>query len=278
MINMNIVLPYERKEKVALAIYDSKPTKEEIIAGKKPAFLTASDLGIPSFVYTSGRLGDYYSDMRVVPSFPTNFKTILDQLFWQLERIGMEKFDGIVSTESAGISWGQSVANRFELPFTYGRKEPKTHGTKKFVEGHVPNGARLLEIEDLNNTLSSIRKTVFGVRAEGGVVAAVDTIFDRMQYAKQDLDDLGVPLASLINIYDFVEIGEKTGRLDSTSATSILQYHTDEGVYAKKIVSENLDYFKNHSSLGKIIAGYEEIYRKTGNENFKCVLALLKGK
>jgi len=276
---MGLELPRERKEKVALAIYDSKPPKEEMEAGKKPAFLTSETMGYPFFVYNSGRLGPYYIDLRVIPSFPKNFNAILSQLNWLTAHLLSEfsfDIDCIVSTESAGISWGQSIASKLKLPFTYARKKSKDYGTKKIIEGYIPRGAKVLNIDDLVTTLSSIGNAVHGVRDEGAEVVASEVIFNRGQYTKKDLKDLGAPLSWLIDVNDFASIGEKRGRIKKEVAQQILQYHTDEGIYAKKVVEANTDFIRNHSKRGSIRAGYEEAYNKTGNENFGSVVKILK--
>lgn len=265
------------KERVALAIYNSKPSEREILLGKKPAFLTARDIGEPFFVYTSGRLGPYYIDLRNIPSFPRNYNAILTQLIWYLDvAIGSEDIDCIVSTESAGISWGQAVANYFDLPFAYARKEPKVHGTKKFIEGYIPKGARVLDVDDLVTTLKSVKKAVHGVWAEGGKVIASEVIFNRRQYTKEDLEELKVPLFWLIGVLDFLDIGQRTGNLDKETAGQIYQYHMDESVYARKIVKSNIDAIKTHPKRESILVGYEEIYAKTKNRNFGSVVELLK--
>jgi len=274
---MGALNPTDAKEKVALAIYDSKPLKEEMEAGKKPAFLTAEDVGEPFFVYTSGRVGPYYIDLRVIPSFPQNYKTILAQLIWFLDTsLGSENIDGIVSTESAGISWGQSVANYFGLPFAYARKEPKVHGTKKFIEGYIPRGARIVNVDDLVTTLKSVKKAVQGVKAEGGKVVGSFVIFNRMQYTPKDLEELDAPLYWLIGILDFVKIGLEKGKLSKKVAEQIIGYHSNEGKYAKAVIEENTKFVKAHPKRKEILRGYEEIYMKTGDKHFGSVVKLLK--
>ncbi|HDH91560.1 MAG TPA: hypothetical protein ENF38_01275 [Candidatus Aenigmarchaeota archaeon] len=274
---MTFSLPKKGKEKVALAIYDSKPSEEEMKLGKKPAFLTAADIGEPFFVYTSGRVGPYYIDLRVLPSFPKNYKAILTQLIWLLDTVvGSENIDCIISTESAGISWGQSIANYFDLPFAYARKEPKTYGTKKFIEGHIPKGAKVFNIDDLVTTLKSVKKAVEGARAEGAEVLGSEVIFNRKQYTSKDLEELDAPLYWLIDIIDFVKIGIEKHRLDKEIGSQILTYHNNEGLYARRVIEENIDLVKSHPKKEDILSAYEKIYAKTKDENFGLVVKLLK--
>jgi len=263
-------LPREGKEKVALAIYYSKPSLEEFKLGKKPAFLTSADGGEPFFVYASGRLGPYYIDLRNVPSFPNHCRSILTQLFWYMDTLlGSENIDFVVSTESAGISWGQSVANHFSLPFCYARKEPKEYGIKKFIEGFIPKNKRGVNVDDLVTTLKTMKNAVEGVKAEGGQILACLPIFNRKQYTKRELEELDAPVYHLIDIFDFVDIGTKTRNLNEENARLIRQYHKDEAAYALETVKSNTEFITTHFKRSDILAGYIDVYSKTNNKEQK---------
>jgi orotate phosphoribosyltransferase len=270
-------LPREGKEKVALAIYHSKPSLEEIKLGKKPAFLTSTDMNEPFFVYASGRIGPYYIDLRNVPSFPNHCKSILTQLFWYLDTaFGSENINFIVSTESAGISWGQSAANYFGVPFCYARKEPKDRGTKKLIEGFISKGQAGLDVDDTVTTLKTLKNAVDGVQAEGGRILACLPIFDRKQYTDKELIDLGAPVYPLIGVFDFADIGIKTGNLSKDNARLIKQYHEDEAAYALDAIKNNTKFITTHPELAeKILAGYAEEYSKTNNRREKKAYGLV---
>jgi len=263
-------LPKEAKEKVALAIYLSKPSLQEIKLGKKPAFLTSADVEEPFFVYASGRLGPYYIDLRNVPSFPNHCRSILTQLFWYLDTaLGSENINFIVSTESAGISWGQSVANHFGMPFCYARKEPKEYGTKKFIEGFIPKDKKGVDVDDTVTTLKTLKNAVDGVKAEGGQILACLPIFNRKQYTGKELDELGAPVYHLIDVFDFVDIGAKTRNLSVENARLIKQYHKDEAAYALETIKSNTEFVSRHPKRADILAGYVDIYSKTDDEEQK---------
>ena len=184
--------------------------------------------------------------------------------------------DCIVSTESAGIPWGNDVANYFDLPFAYVRKKAKTYGTKKLVEGYIQKGAKVLNIDDLATTLRSIKRAVEGVKAEGAEVIGTEIVFNRKQYTRDDLKELNAPLYWLIDIFEFVEIGVRKGKLGREVASQILAYHTNEAKYAKKAIEENLDFVLKHPRRREILAGYEEAYLKTKDENFASIVKILK--
>ena len=73
------------------------------------------------------------------------------------------------------------------------RKEPKQHGTGKYVEGPYAAGEELVIVEDVVTTGLSSRETVEAVRAIGGHVVAEACLIDRSGGEA----DVGVPLIAL---------------------------------------------------------------------------------
>ncbi|MDI6836484.1 MAG: orotate phosphoribosyltransferase, partial [Rhizobiaceae bacterium] len=87
-----------------------------------------------------------------------------------LRNAGFEQFDCIAGGETAGIPFAALLADRLGLPMIYVRKQPKGHGRNAQIEGHMPEGARVLVIEDLTTAGGSMFKFIDAVRAAGGVV------------------------------------------------------------------------------------------------------------
>lgn len=71
---------------------------------------------------------------------------------------------------------GMAVADLLQLPYAYVRPKPKDHGTKNQIEGRLPEGSKVVVIEDLISTGSSSLKAVEALRAAGfdvvGMVAS----------------------------------------------------------------------------------------------------------
>jgi orotate phosphoribosyltransferase len=267
-------LPQEAKERVSLAIYDSKPSEEERKTGKQPAFLTAEDVGDPSFVLTKGKLSPYYIDLRVLPAFPTHFNTITSQLAWYVDTsIGAENIQFVISTESAGIPFGISVAEKLKVPygFNFARKEPKQVGTKKFVEGYIRTGSNGIDIDDLITTAGSVKNAVDGTRAEGGNILGVYVPFNRRQYTPEEVkQQLGVLLFELVNIFEFTDVCERKGRIGHQMADQIKNYHMDETSYAMSIVKSSPDFIKSHPKKNVTIEAYEKMLAETKDEKSKA--------
>ncbi|MGR9384758.1 orotate phosphoribosyltransferase [Rhizobium leguminosarum] len=120
---------------------------------------------------SSGMASPVYIDCRKLLSFPRIRSTVMDFAASTLLRdAGFEQFDCIAGGETAGIPFAALLADRLGLPMIYVRKQPKVHGRNAQIEGNMPEGSRVLVIEDLTTAGGSMFKFIDAVRAAGGVV------------------------------------------------------------------------------------------------------------
>ena len=83
------------------------------------------------------------------------------------------------------------------------RKEPKGHGTNRYVEGPVMPGQRVVIVEDVVTTGGSSLEAIARVEEFGLKVARVVTIIDRLEGGQAAFTARGYPLSSLLTIRDF---------------------------------------------------------------------------
>jgi len=86
------------------------------------------------------------------------------------------------------------------------RKEPKTHGTGKLIEGPFKAGDRVVVIEDTITTGASARKAVDAVRAAGGRVIGVLALVDREEGGRETLEADGLDVAVLTRAAEIVPL------------------------------------------------------------------------
>jgi len=84
------------------------------------------------------------------------------------------------------------------------RKEPKTHGTGKLIEGPFRAGDRVAVIEDTITTGGSAKKAIDAVRAAGGNVVGVLALVDREEGGREALEADGVEVVSLARASEIV--------------------------------------------------------------------------
>lgn len=119
----------------------------------------------------SGMMSPVYIDCRKLISFPRIRSAVMDfAAATVMSEAGFEQFDCVAGGETAGIPFAAFLAERMSLPMIYVRKQPKGHGRNAQIEGHMPEGARVLVIEDLTTAGGSMFKFIDAIRAAGGVV------------------------------------------------------------------------------------------------------------
>lgn len=86
------------------------------------------------------------------------------------------------------------------------RKEPKGHGTGQWIEGRrtLPDGSRVVVIEDVVTTGGSALKAIERCRAENLVPIACLALVDRQEGGRETIEAQGVPLQALFTRGDFL--------------------------------------------------------------------------
>ncbi len=105
--------------------------------------------------------------------------------------------------ERAGGSEGQqppAVIDSFIV-----RKEPKGHGTGQWIEGRktLPDGSRVVVLEDVVTSGGSALKAIERCRAERLEVVGCFALVDRMEGGREAIVAQGVPLDALYTREDF---------------------------------------------------------------------------
>ncbi len=87
-----------------------------------------------------------------------------------------------------------------------GRKEPKGHGTGQWIEGRktVPDGSRVVVIEDVVTTGGSALKAIERCRTEKLEPVACLALVDRLEGGREAIEAQGVPLDPLFTRKDFI--------------------------------------------------------------------------
>ena len=85
------------------------------------------------------------------------------------------------------------------------RKEPKGHGTGQWIEGRrtLPDGSRVVVLEDVVTSGGSALKAIERCRAEKLEVVGCFALVDRLEGGREAIEAQGVPLDSLFTREDF---------------------------------------------------------------------------
>ena len=160
-----------------------------------------------NFTLASGKKSPYYIDLRLVPSFPHEYRKMINELQNLIaDDVGFENFHSLVSVPTGGLIVAASLATEIVKPLIYVRKQAKEHGTGKAVEGVTCQDMKLLMIEDVVTSGGSVINAIKSIKEEKMVVTDAYAIVDRMEGATQALRDEGVKLHSLLTINDITQV------------------------------------------------------------------------
>lgn len=158
------------------------------------------------FTLASGKKSSYYVDLRLVPSYPHEFRKMIKYLQNRIAEIsGLDDFDAIVSVPTGGLVIASALAIEIVKPLIYVRSKPKGYGTSKLVEGKIHQGMKVLMIDDVATTGSSIVNAIKALKEEKIVVNDAFVIVNRMEGADTTLKDLDVTMHSLIDIMEITK-------------------------------------------------------------------------
>ena len=170
----------------------------------------------------SGMASPVYIDCRKLLSFPRIRSTVMDFAASTLLRdAGFEQFDCIAGGETAGIPFAALLAARLGLPMIYVRKQPKGHGRNAQIEGNMPEGSRVLVIEDLTTAGGSMFKFIDAVRAAGGIVDHGIALFFYGIFGEQRFTDGKVRLHHIATWRNVLAVAKAQKLFDDKTLTEV---------------------------------------------------------
>ncbi|MGK5083059.1 orotate phosphoribosyltransferase [Bdellovibrionota bacterium FG-1] len=160
------------------------------------------------FTLASGKKSRFYVDLKATTLHPEGAHLIGEAAFVLLKRLGIQ-VEGV-----GGLTLGADpLATALSLcarthgetwPAFIVRKEPKDHGTGKYIEGmeNLKPGAAVVVLEDVVTTGGSSVKAIERLRAEGLKPVAVVTVVDRASGGATAFEAVGVPYYWLTTLAD----------------------------------------------------------------------------
>ncbi|XP_046143450.1 uridine 5'-monophosphate synthase [Osmia bicornis bicornis] len=139
-----------------------------------------------------------YFDLRVIISYPKVMARLAKTL-WKLSE-DCSKVDQICGVPYTALPIATLISVDTDIPMLIKRKEAKTYGTKKMVEGHFKQGDHCIIIEDVVTSGSSILETVQTLRKEGLKVTKTLVVIDREQGGKKNIENHGIQMKSLFTV------------------------------------------------------------------------------
>ena len=168
-----------------------------------------------NFKLSSGKDSPYYIDLRVVPSFPHQFRKMIKALQSSIsEKIGFDNFDCIASVPTSGLVIASALAIETIKPLIYIRQKPKDYGTENAIEGKIAEGSRVLLVDDVVTTGLSLLNAIKALKSSKMIVTDAFTIINRFEGAGELLASENVRLYEITDIIELSSILHKANLLD----------------------------------------------------------------
>jgi len=175
------------------------------------------------FKLSSGKLSPYYIDLRMIPGDPKALQTVIE-IYETMTRskIGVTSFDRIAGVPTAGVPYASILAYTLSKPFLYVRREAKTHGGERRVEGQLFPGERVVLVDDLITTGKNTLQAAEAIRAEGGKVEDVIVLIDRQEGGAAALAQAQLKLCSFTTVTKIARRLHESGVIEDDQYKSIL--------------------------------------------------------
>ena len=152
----------------------------------------------------SGRMADYYVDMRRVSldgyAAPIVGRVMRDLVAdWQFEAVGGLTL-GADPVATAMLHAAAGAGGRLDAFVV--RKEEKSHGLQRRIEGAPVQGRRVLAVEDTSTTGGSVLTAVQALREAGAEVVGVAVIVDRDTGAREAVEAAGLAYRFAVSAAD----------------------------------------------------------------------------
>lgn len=157
------------------------------------------------FTLASGKKSTYYLDGKQITLHSEGLKLVSEGLLDLLSDVSFTAFGGMTIGADpivGGVLTAAAARDRELIGFLV-RKEPKGHGTQRYIEGPLTPGQSVVVVDDVVTTGGSALQAVDRVQEFGATVVGVVGVIDRCEGGAAAFAARNLPFRSLLSIRDF---------------------------------------------------------------------------
>ena len=145
------------------------------------------------FVLTSGKRSDHYFDCKQVTLDPEGLALASELLVEKLRAAEINAIGGLAIGADPIVAGVVAESWRLGYPVRgfIVRKEPKQHGTSKWIEGSIKRGSQVAVVDDVVTSGGSIIKAINSARVEGLDPVIAYAIVDREEGGAENIEREG---------------------------------------------------------------------------------------
>ena len=150
------------------------------------------------FVLRSGKRSKYYLDKYLFETQPDILRALGDAM---AELIPAD-VDVLAGPELGGIPLATVLSLSMQIPFVIVRKEAKSYGTSKRIEGYLKEGNRVVVVEDVITTGGQSIVSAKALEEAGAEVRKIVCVIDREEGARTNIEAAGYTFEPLFTKTD----------------------------------------------------------------------------
>lgn len=185
------------------------------------------------FTYASGMLSPIYTDFRLTISYPN----LRDMIASDLADLIKEKYPDVTTiggVVTAGLPHAAWVAQKLNLPMIYVRPKPKDHGKGRQIEGRFSKDDKIVLIDDLVTTGTSVLEAVKACQKDGRNVIGVSSIFTYyLPDAKENFAKAHMQFEPLLSYPELLSREKDSGHITQAQYDLLKTWHQDPWAWGK---------------------------------------------
>ncbi|MCD7781327.1 MAG: orotate phosphoribosyltransferase [Methanosphaera sp.] len=151
------------------------------------------------FTLSSGRESDYYVDMKKAITMPDILECVAhlisDEITDDINKVAGPALGAVPIATATSLISG--------VPMLMIRKEKKSYGTSKQIEGELLEDDNVIIVEDVTTTGGSLIKAINVIEENGGHIREAFVIVDREEGAANTFNERNITFKPLLTISEF---------------------------------------------------------------------------
>lgn len=178
-----------------------------------------------NFTLSSGKKSYYYVDSKLSTYDPEGIILAGQIMYEMVKNSDVTAIGGltmgadplVISSIMAGYTDDRMIKG-FSV-----RKEAKSHGKKKLIEGNLVISDKVVIVDDVITTGNSTIKAIEAVEEFGAKIIAIISLVDRQEGGKENIGKIGYSVNSIFTINELIDLNEIKRLKNDSKSTSFAQ-------------------------------------------------------